>query len=163
MISIKLQKLYWNHTSTWVFSCKFAAYFRNTFSYEHLWMAASGVLKEYNLVVIWRIRNATSNRFTFRQNHSSGFVQKNLIRFFFAWNSFLESTQEADTLPSFCSDHLPVLFIYKSCSSFDLEKKVWKFNSTLTHDETYITQMKEYISLIRNGINDNFAENSNAK
>ena len=23
---------YWNHTSAWVFSCKFAAYFQNTFS-----------------------------------------------------------------------------------------------------------------------------------
>ena len=33
-------QLYWNHTSTWVFSCKFAAYFRNTFSQEHLWVAA---------------------------------------------------------------------------------------------------------------------------
>ena len=26
------KQLYWNHTSTWVFSCKFAAYFQNTFS-----------------------------------------------------------------------------------------------------------------------------------
>ena len=25
-------QLYWNHTSTWVFSCKCAAYFQNTFS-----------------------------------------------------------------------------------------------------------------------------------
>ena len=25
-------QLYWNHTSTWVFSCKFAAYFQYTFS-----------------------------------------------------------------------------------------------------------------------------------
>ena len=32
---------YWNRTSAWVFSCKFAAYFRNTFSQEHLWVAAS--------------------------------------------------------------------------------------------------------------------------
>ena len=24
-------QLYWNHTSAWVFSCKFAAYFRNNF------------------------------------------------------------------------------------------------------------------------------------
>ena len=24
-------QLYWNHTSVWVFSCKFAAYFQNTF------------------------------------------------------------------------------------------------------------------------------------
>ena len=35
VISIKLQ-LHWNHTSTWVFSCKVAAYFQNTFSQEPL-------------------------------------------------------------------------------------------------------------------------------
>ena len=34
-------QLYWNLTSVWVFSCKFAAYFQKTFSKEHLWMAAS--------------------------------------------------------------------------------------------------------------------------
>ena len=38
VISIKLQS---NHTSAWVFSCKLAAYFQNTFSYEHVWTAAS--------------------------------------------------------------------------------------------------------------------------
>ena len=32
VISINLVKqLYWNHTSVWVLSCKFAAYFQNTF------------------------------------------------------------------------------------------------------------------------------------
>ena len=35
-----VERLYWNHTSAWVFSCKFAAYFQNTFSQEHLWMPA---------------------------------------------------------------------------------------------------------------------------
>ena len=34
-------QFYWNQTSAWVFSCKFAAYFQNTFSWEHLWMAVS--------------------------------------------------------------------------------------------------------------------------
>ena len=38
VISIKLQS---NHISAWVFYCKFATYFQNTFSYEHLWVAAS--------------------------------------------------------------------------------------------------------------------------
>ena len=28
-------------TSAWVFSCKFVAYFQNSFFYEHLWVAAS--------------------------------------------------------------------------------------------------------------------------
>ena len=30
-----------NHTSAWVFSCKFAAYFQSNFSKEHVWVAAS--------------------------------------------------------------------------------------------------------------------------
>ena len=34
-------QLYWNHTSAWMFSCKFSAYFQNTFSQEHHWMPAS--------------------------------------------------------------------------------------------------------------------------
>ena len=34
-------QLYCNRTSTWVFSCKFAAYFQNTLSQKHLWVAAS--------------------------------------------------------------------------------------------------------------------------
>ena len=34
--------------------------------------------EKYNLVDIWRIRNPTSNRFTFRQNHSSGLIQRRL-------------------------------------------------------------------------------------
>ena len=36
----KALELYWNHTSAWVFSCKFPAYFQCTFSSEHLQMAA---------------------------------------------------------------------------------------------------------------------------
>ena len=35
------KKLCWNHTSAWMISCEFAAYFQNTFSQEHLWTAAS--------------------------------------------------------------------------------------------------------------------------
>ena len=33
-------QLYWSYTSAWVFPCKFAAYFQNTFSKEHLWRVA---------------------------------------------------------------------------------------------------------------------------
>ena len=35
------EQRYWNHASPWLFSCKFAAYFQNTFSKENLWSAAS--------------------------------------------------------------------------------------------------------------------------
>ena len=40
------KQLYWNHTSAWVFSCKFCADFQDTFSSEHLWTAASRLLKD---------------------------------------------------------------------------------------------------------------------
>ena len=35
------KQLYWNPISAWVFSCKFAAYFQNTFFLEQFWRAAS--------------------------------------------------------------------------------------------------------------------------
>ena len=41
----------WNHTLTWMFSSKFAAYFPNTFSEEHLSMAGSAVWYGIELVI----------------------------------------------------------------------------------------------------------------
>ena len=40
-------QLYWNHTSAWMISSKFAAFLQNTFCEEYLWRAASGNLN-YN-------------------------------------------------------------------------------------------------------------------
>ena len=40
--------LFSNCTSPWVFSCKFAAYFQNTFSPEHLWTAATVLMLLFN-------------------------------------------------------------------------------------------------------------------
>ena len=34
-------QLYWHRTLAWVFSCKFTAYFQNTFFQEHPWGTAS--------------------------------------------------------------------------------------------------------------------------
>ena len=39
-IEVALQ-LYLNHTSAWIFSCRFAAYLQNIFFQEHIWVAAS--------------------------------------------------------------------------------------------------------------------------
>ena len=49
-------QLSWNRTSAWVPSCKFEAYFQNTFSQEHLCLAASlfliFVISKYTFFVI---------------------------------------------------------------------------------------------------------------
>ena len=41
--------IYWNRTSACVFSCKFAAYFLNTFIWVHVWRAASDFHKSFSL------------------------------------------------------------------------------------------------------------------
>ena len=38
-------QLYGNRTSAWVFSCKLAAYFQNTFFEEHPWKTVSDFVK----------------------------------------------------------------------------------------------------------------------
>ena len=48
------KQLCWNHTSAWVFSYKFAAYFQNNFSWEHPWTTASGSFKsKVWILMIW--------------------------------------------------------------------------------------------------------------
>ena len=49
------KQLYWNHTSAWVFSCNFAAYFQNSFFKEHLWVAASVFLR--TMMKLSKIKN----------------------------------------------------------------------------------------------------------
>ena len=46
------EQVYWNRTSAWMFSCKFAAYFQNVFSKEHVWVAAS----EFNSLCVMFIK-----------------------------------------------------------------------------------------------------------
>ena len=58
--------LHLNHTSALVFSCKFAAYFQNTFSWEHLWTAASVP----SLVVLSPVHHAEQLYW----NHTSAWV-----------------------------------------------------------------------------------------
>ena len=43
-------QLYWNHTLAWVISCKLTEYFQNTFLQEHLWVAASGAIRDIDLL-----------------------------------------------------------------------------------------------------------------
>ena len=48
-------------TSAWMFSCKFTAYFQNTFSYEHLLVAASEHWNVYCLQLYSSILNFSIN------------------------------------------------------------------------------------------------------
>ena len=102
------------------------------------------LLEKYNLSDIWRIRNPTSNRYTYRKNHFSGYIQRRLDFIFFS-NNLQDSIQKIDILPSFCSDHSPIVASYVKYSFSNFGNNFWKFNSSLINDELFVAQMKEYI------------------
>ena len=62
------------------------------------------ITENLDLCDIWRIRNPKRKRFTFRQHHSTGFIQRR-IEYYFISNSLQESTKTADTLAAFSTDH----------------------------------------------------------
>ena len=67
-------------------------------------------LKEkFSLCDIWRIRNPKVKRFTFRQHHKSGFIQRRLDYFFIS-NNIQENVKDSDILAAFSTDHSPVIF-----------------------------------------------------
>ena len=104
-------------------------------------------LKEnFNLCDIWRIRNPKTKRFTFRQKHASGFIQRRLDYFFISTN-LQYSAKKTDVLASFCSDHSPILLSFcRQKSECTRGKGLWKFNSSLTKNNEYVEKMKKLIS-----------------
>ena len=51
------KQLYCNHTSEWVFSRKFSAYFYDIFSQEHIWRAASAIYDQCSHFIPSESRN----------------------------------------------------------------------------------------------------------
>ena len=93
---------------------------------------------------IWRIRNPNVRRFTFRQNHVSGFIERRLD-FFLISNILQESVIKTDVLASFCTDHSPIFFSLKLKDMPTRGQGFWKFNNSLTSNSEYVEKMKNQI------------------
>ena len=57
---------------------------------------------------IWRVRDPKHQFFTFRQNHSTGFIERRLDYIFFS-NCLQEFVNYTDVLPTISTYHSPVL------------------------------------------------------
>ena len=107
------------------------------------------IIEKYDLIDIWKVRNPSFTRFTFRKNHFSGFIQRRLDYIFIS-NSVQESRQNIDVLPSFCSDHSLLLLFYKKLPHSNLGE------ISLIHDELYVLKMKKYIENFINSFDSGF-------
>ena len=102
------------------------------------------IKEKFDLCDIWRVRNPKNQRFTFRQNHKSGFLHRRLD-YFFVSNSLQDSLDKTDILAAFSSDHSPILLSFQKCKDFQRGRGLWKFNSSLSHNKEYTEKMKKRI------------------
>ena len=103
------------------------------------------IKESLNLCDIWRIRNPKFKRYVFRQNHSSGFIQRRLD-YFFVSNVLQEPAKKTNILASLATDHSPILFLLNQMSEFFRGKGLWKFNKSLLLNKEYV-KIKEHILL----------------
>ena len=109
-------------------------------------------LKEtYDRCDIWRVRNTKSKRFTFTQKHYLGFIQRRLDYILIS-NTLQEFLTMTDILTLISTDHSPVLLSLSKEKITIRGTRFWKFNSSLTKDQNYKTEIKQ---LIRNFSNEN--------
>ena len=89
--------------------------------------------EEYDLCDIWRIRNPLEKSFTFRQNHSSGILNRRLDYIFIS-NKLQEFSNKAITLPGFKTDHSSVSAIISNFNEIEPGPGLRKFNNSLSSD-----------------------------
>jgi exonuclease III len=103
------------------------------------------VMHEFDFIDIWRVCNADSYRYTWRENTAHGIIQSRLD-YFICPNSFLYKLKDCSIQNSVYSDHNPItleLFIENETTR---GKGFWKFNNSLLTDCEYVSRVKKILN-----------------
>ena len=98
--------------------------------------------EKFDLCDIWRIRNNKTKRFTLRQKHVSGLIQRRL-GYFYISTSMQVSVKNTDGLASFITGLSPITFLCLKNERSNRGRGLWKFNNSLTENVEYVLQMKK--------------------
>ena len=108
-------------------------------------------LKKKSLAKLIEFKETCDLCVTFTQKHNSGFIQRRLDYILIS-NTPQEFVTMTDILTPISTDHSPVLFSLSKEKITIRGTGLWKFNSSLTKDQNYITEIKK---LIRDFSNEN--------
>ena len=109
---------------------------------------------EHDLVDIWRIRNPTDTRFTWRQK--SPLIQRRLDYWLIS-NDLQEDVESVEIKSAIRSDHSAITLSVNGLEENERGPSFWKFNSTLINDQEYCDLLRsEYKNWLEdfNGVND---------
>ena len=98
---------------------------------------------------IWKINNPKLKRYTFRQKHVSGLIQRRLDYFYIS-DSKPVSVKNTYVLASLLTDHSPISFSYCKNEESNRGRGFWKFNNSLIENKEYVQQMKDTLNEIFN-------------
>ena len=86
----------------------------------------------FDLCNIWRIRNPKKCKYSFRQKHLSGIIQRRLDYMFISQN-LQEYVKNSDVLSALSTDHLPDFCSTSKRNELNQGKDrgLWKFNNSL--------------------------------
>ena len=99
---------------------------------------------DFDLVDIWRIRNPTARRFTWRQRNP--FIQRRLD-FWRISDVCQEDTEGTDIIPSINSDHSPIILHFNNIDRQKHGPSFWKFNASLLNDENFVLLINQSVPL----------------
>ena len=112
------------------------------------------ITENLDLYDIRRVLNPKRKRFTFRQRHSTDFIQRRLGHFFIS-NPLHESVKSTENLADFSTDHFPITLFLCHLKEFSWCKGLWKFNNCLINNENYREYMKKLIKNVLNKLEQN--------
>ena len=112
--------------------------------------------EEYNLCDIWRIGNPLENSFTFRQNHSSGFLNRRLDYIFIS-NKLQEFSNKAIILPAFKINQSSISVVISNYDEIKLVPGLSEFSNSLITDENFTEKLKNCIENLKEDLD---SENS---
>ena len=102
------------------------------------------IKEKFDLCEIRRIRNLKIKRFTFRQQHISGFLQRGLDHFFVS-NLLQESVNKTEVLAASFTDNSHLLFSLDLRKDENRGKGFWKFQNSLSMNSDFQTKTKFHI------------------
>ena len=100
------------------------------------------IISTHDLIDIWRIRNPTTKRFTWRQKNP--LIQRRLD-FWLISNSLQDEIDKADIITSVKTDHSAITIDINSISETNRGPSFWKFSNSLLDDESYIDLITDKI------------------
>ena len=101
------------------------------------------IIETYDLCDIWRIKNPKLKRYTFRQKHFSGIIQRRLDYIFISRS--LQEYTKPKILNSLSTDHSLIFCSIYNIGNYAYGPGLWKFNNSLLLNEDYTKKVKEHI------------------